>query len=337
MLFSIYIPVYNAQRQLKGAVQSVLNQDFDDFELVIIDDGSTDGSWDIMQEFAMQDKRIVLKRQENKGVFLARLVGMSICKGDYVIALDADDQLKKGALSTLSHKIEKYTPDMIIYRAEKVKAGKHTAYPAIWEDDTLIDNREKVLEKLFFGGALNLLGTKVISSKCIKVKEIDQTYSYAMGEDNLISTYCVKNADRILYIQDVLYEYYLGYAGLTGRFHKQFYKWYKKRTEINHSIVNEQGFDKILYYDRLNCRLLTLAGNYSLYSPYAVTCNKDYIEGIRCVAQDEERFVLYKKYKNRLALKIRFPLWLIFGKHYRIMLLLRRVITPIERMLLRFG
>jgi len=95
---SVVIPVWNGERYLKEAIESILNQDFPDFELIIIDDGSTDDSGRIAVTFA-HDKRVIVLTQENAGVVVARNNGLQIAKGEFVAFLDADDIAKRDRFS----------------------------------------------------------------------------------------------------------------------------------------------------------------------------------------------------------------------------------------------
>ena len=98
---SIIIPVYNAELFLRNTINSVLSQDFSDYEIIIVNDGSTDSSLDICNEFAKSDSKIHLFNQTNKGVTAARRKGIENAIGDFVLFLDADDLLTSGALQIL--------------------------------------------------------------------------------------------------------------------------------------------------------------------------------------------------------------------------------------------
>ena len=87
--FSVVIPLYNKEQYIKNTLQSVLNQVFQDFEIIIVNDGSTDRSIDIV--YALNDKRIQVFTQENKGVALARNFGIKKSKSKFIALIDADD------------------------------------------------------------------------------------------------------------------------------------------------------------------------------------------------------------------------------------------------------
>ncbi len=88
---SVILPVYNGDKYLNDAVDSILNQSFKDFELIIIDDGSSDNSLSIAKEYENKDSRVVLVSQENSGLVFALNKGISLAKGQYIARMDADD------------------------------------------------------------------------------------------------------------------------------------------------------------------------------------------------------------------------------------------------------
>ena len=103
MLFSIIIPVYNVENYLRDCMDSVLNQTFQDWEAICVDDGSADRSAIILDEYAGRDGRIKVIKQKNAGTASARNAGLKSAKGDYILFLDSDDWLVPNALQTLSN------------------------------------------------------------------------------------------------------------------------------------------------------------------------------------------------------------------------------------------
>lgn len=102
MLFSIVVPIYNVEKYLSQCIESVLNQDFSDFELILVDDGSTDSSGEICDEYAKNDDRIRVIHKLNGGVSDARNIGISKANGEFVCFLDSDDFMAKFAISDLA-------------------------------------------------------------------------------------------------------------------------------------------------------------------------------------------------------------------------------------------
>lgn len=99
-IFSIIMPAYNADKKIKNAIDSVINQDFYDYELIIVDDGSTDNTWSIIEEYVGRDDRIKgIKLIKNIGVARARNIALEESQGRYISFLDSDDIWKKNKLS----------------------------------------------------------------------------------------------------------------------------------------------------------------------------------------------------------------------------------------------
>lgn len=101
VVVSVIIPVYNAERFLCRCIDSIRAQDFRDLEIILVDDGSSDGSPKIAQDYTFQDERIVFLKQENLGVSVARNRGLDVARGEFVAFVDADDHVTQDYVSTL--------------------------------------------------------------------------------------------------------------------------------------------------------------------------------------------------------------------------------------------
>jgi glycosyltransferase involved in cell wall biosynthesis len=107
------MPVYNSERFLEDAVESVLNQTFKDFELILIDDGSSDGSVAICDRFAQKDDRVVVIHQSNTGICGARNKGLQLARGEYIAFSDHDDKLVPNLLEDNINLAVKYDADVV--------------------------------------------------------------------------------------------------------------------------------------------------------------------------------------------------------------------------------
>lgn len=115
MKFSIIIPIYKVEKYLEQCINSVLNQSFIDYELILVDDGSPDLCGKICDDFAENDDRIKVLHKKNNGLSSARNDGLKISNGDYIVFLDGDDAMCENALQNISELIEEYLyPEMII-------------------------------------------------------------------------------------------------------------------------------------------------------------------------------------------------------------------------------
>lgn len=121
---SVVLPVFNGERYIRKSINSVLGQSLDDFELIIVNDGSTDSTIDIINSF--DDERIVLINQENKGPGAARNRALEIVKGQYVMFLDSDDWFCQGAFETSYNEVTKKDTDITIFQIMKYDSGTYS-------------------------------------------------------------------------------------------------------------------------------------------------------------------------------------------------------------------
>ena len=116
---SIIIPVYNAEKYLYDCLDSLINQTLKNTEIICIDDGSTDNSYEILCEYATKDNRFIILQQENKSAGAARNKGMEIAKGEFLAFLDADDFFEHDMLEITLNKIEKTQADFVIFNSNQ--------------------------------------------------------------------------------------------------------------------------------------------------------------------------------------------------------------------------
>lgn len=120
MKFSLIIPVYNVAAYLPACLDSVLAQTFCDWEAICVDDGSTDGSGELLDGYAQRDARFVVIHQKNGGVSVARNAGLAVARGDYVGFVDADDCLCPDWLQVVDATILAYSADLYRFRYTKI-------------------------------------------------------------------------------------------------------------------------------------------------------------------------------------------------------------------------
>lgn len=167
---SIIVPVYNAADTLQRCVDSVITQSFSDWELLMVNDGSTDNSETICQQFATQDPRIIVFSQEHQGVSAARTIALKNIKAPYVCFVDADDIIESDYLHFL-YQYKEY--DMVIcgYYVDKMTSDgtilKQEQHLPADIDIQLIEKRE-MLEPLFLAGMININCNKLLHSSIIK-------------------------------------------------------------------------------------------------------------------------------------------------------------------------
>ena len=119
MNYSIIVPVYNSENYLKKCLDSLLNQSYTDFEVILINDGSTDKSRDICEQYSDNDFRIKTVNKDNGGLSSARNVGMSVAKGKYITFVDSDDKIYPNSLIDILNWIKESKTDLCFLSAYK--------------------------------------------------------------------------------------------------------------------------------------------------------------------------------------------------------------------------
>lgn len=141
MKFSIVVPVYNAEQYLTKCIDSILAQTFGDFEIVMVDDGSSDKSADICDAYAAKDSRVHVIHQENRGVVGARKAGTLGTSGDYVLHVDSDDYIAPTLLEEAAGIIDEYAPNLVAFD-----------YHDVTEDGSIIRSVQNDLPKGLYTG-----------------------------------------------------------------------------------------------------------------------------------------------------------------------------------------
>lgn len=208
------MPVYNGQNYLDSSIKSILNQTFDKFKLVLIDDGSTDNSQLICQQYCDIDSRVLYYKQENKGISGARNTGMTFAKGDYITFCDQDDfwdpNLLEKVYETIlkeSVKTVKFSIKYIVSNSKcnkMIKKYKYSKSTLITRDDII-----KKYYKLKNRGYFTFVWNTVFSNEIIKEYDIkfDENLKYG-GEDNVFNYSYLKNSGNTFILKEEYYTHY---------------------------------------------------------------------------------------------------------------------------------
>lgn len=144
---SIIVPIYNTEKYLQDCLQSVLNQTFRNYEVICIDDASTDGSGNIVEMYAQKDNRITLCRNKfNRGQAFSRNVGIRKAKGRYIYFLDSDDMIEQGALERMYCAAEKEKLDILYFDAKIIFENEAMQKKYKWISYTRRGNYDRVFE-----------------------------------------------------------------------------------------------------------------------------------------------------------------------------------------------
>lgn len=200
---SIIVPVYNAEKYIDRCLQSIIHQSFKDWELIIINDGSTDKSSEICEHFAKQDKRIRVFHKKNEGVSHARQFGLNIAKGEFIIQMDADDWADNEMLECMYNTAIDTQADLVISDIYQ-ETNKGQIYLCQDPHNTSNENLIKELLTHLITGCYN----KLIRTQLIKDNNIQFNTNINFGEDTLFWISVLNKIPlKTIYINKAWYHY----------------------------------------------------------------------------------------------------------------------------------
>lgn len=208
---SIIIPVHNAINYIYKTVNSVINQKYSNYEIILVDDGSTDGSSKLCEDLLSDN--IICIHQDNGGVSKARNTGLSVATGEYILFLDSDDYLDKDTLKSLMSAAKLSDADIIIYNFAYDYGNKLVEINSQFgERNYNINDLETIVIELLPNGILSNIGTKLYRKSMLIDYDIKFDERFSIYED---ITFCLKALQvsrSIYYVNRCLYYYRVNYG-----------------------------------------------------------------------------------------------------------------------------
>lgn len=207
-LVSVIVPVWNGERYLAACVESIVSQSLENMEIILVDDGSTDGTWPLMQRLAGEDSRIRLLRRKNGGVSEARNAGIDVSTGRYIRFVDADDHLPPDSMRVLLEKIREDDSDLVLAAYTEV-LGRKRYHRDLGKCEDTVDNEEflRRLERLSNSFYYGVLWNKLFRGDIIRGKQVRFVSGLAWGEDFAFVMRYLAHAERIRYTTEAVYDY----------------------------------------------------------------------------------------------------------------------------------
>lgn len=207
--YSVLVPVYNVEKYLEQCIESVINQTYQNFELILMDDGSTDSSGFICEKYVKNDTRVRVYHQENQGLLITRRNLLKYVEGDYCLFLDSDDYWDINLLKNVDESIKTYHCDMVIYNFKRVTSKGTFINKSILKDKHIYDssNKAEIFEHLIDSSDLNNLWIKGVKRLIIDDTDYTQYKKLKQSEDLLQSLPLLYNAEKIVYIDKPMYNY----------------------------------------------------------------------------------------------------------------------------------
>lgn len=210
--FSVIIPVYNCKNALQNTVDSVLRSGLFEYEIIIIDDGSNDGTAGICDLLAGQYDNIYCIHQENLGVSVARNHGIEVAQGQYILFFDADDSVDESALEHATEIVMKLKPDMLIfglsfdyYFCGKLYRREKLSYPY----EGLLNQKQwgKIFYELYSCNAISPVWNKFIRRDLLMKNQVRFCQDLIEMEDFLFTVRCMSYCENIFLLPEVIYRY----------------------------------------------------------------------------------------------------------------------------------
>ena len=199
---SIIVAVYNTQDYLIECLNSIKNQSFGDFEVLLINDGSTDSSGNICNDFAFNDNRFKVFHQVNMGISCVRNFGVLNACGDYIIHVDSDDFVAPHFLEALYNKIEDSQADVAF--CDFVRFSESIRY----EDTQKIKlNSEDIIIGILTGNHFGALWNKLIKRSILIENNIEINEKISWLEDVFVIISVLINTKKVVYVNEALYNY----------------------------------------------------------------------------------------------------------------------------------
>lgn len=206
---SILVPVYNVETYLPRCIESVLSQDFTNYELILVDDGSTDKSGKICEKYAFKyPQNIKLIHQRNSGSDAARLTGFQKASGKYVMFLDSDDYLLPNALTILYSKIEEGYDIVKGINRRVYSDGSYTIERHRIFNEEVIGN-ENYLSKVINAELAPYLWGGLYRKNVIQEDDFKQILSFTVGEDWLLNIAIARRVNKMICIDKEVYCYFI--------------------------------------------------------------------------------------------------------------------------------
>lgn len=232
MRFSIIVPIYNVGEYLKEMLQSIDAQSYRDYELILVDDGSTDICPGLCDTYCSEHSEAIVVHKPNGGLISARRTGLQHVSGEYVLFVDADDMLKENALQEINNVIEEHSSDIVIYNADIFDGQERMAFFEHELPQGPVSDKNIIYDKLFLTYSMNSMCLKAMKTGIIDIgNDYRDFYSCSVAEDLLQSVPVYKAADSIYYLDKTLYDYRIS-TGMTHKCNPDYY-WSNRKINIH--------------------------------------------------------------------------------------------------------
>ncbi|MEG2514552.1 MAG: glycosyltransferase [Bacteroidaceae bacterium] len=305
-LVSIIIPVYNSELYVEDCLQSAINQTYANLEIIIVNDGSTDGSASIIAKYADLDKRIVLINKQNEGLPLARRTGIDVAKGKYIQYLDSDDTLMEYAIECLVERAESTDADIVaaaFYFCDMGKPKKLSVALAFDELLGIAYLKEMLNLRAYWSVWSNFQRRSLFEDN--KIEVVPHIY---FGEDAILITQLLLNNPKVVSLNKPILNYNRISTSITHAMNDNKYKNFRGHIVWIENYITEKGFAK--EFER-ELAFQHLRNTFTcIYWKHFEDANKDMKGLIRSLKMFPELKEFLSKRERKIVLAYRISSWL---------------------------
>ena len=323
-LVSVIIPVYNAEKYISSTLESLRRQTFREFEVLIIDDGSTDNSTSICNQYVLEDNRFKLIRKINGGVSSARNIGLNQARGKYIYFMDSDDWVENTLLEVCLKPLEELNVDMVVFGMsfDIEKKGrvinriiktypKKILCPEKWKNEFI---------ELYENNYISSMCNKIIKRELLDLYNIRFDEKITNYEDLIFAISCINRCKNIQIISTCFYHYILrDELGMSRKYKEGLSSMIPKLIKKLKYVYNECGFpERVLAYMEVDLQRMLWLGISNICRANMNLGDK--ICEIRNLCEDSwiKENLTFKKNGNKLN---DINLFLLSRKYWRIMVI----------------
>lgn len=311
---SLVVSVYNTEQYLPRCIDSILQQTFCDFEIILVDDGTKDNAGNICDEYAGRDSRIHVIHQKNAGLALARKRGVSITRGKYIMFVDSDDWIDKQMLEIMYGQAEKVNADVVCAQFRRVDEDGHILTQNMSFGTIVCENQKEMIYHMH-------VSRKLSASACAKLirkesmKHIHFPGELAIGEEHDMVVQLILQTSKLVLMDNVFYNYFVRSNSISHSGYNQ-----KYANSLNNYIAIEKKLERLVPEYKTELR-----GFYAEFEMAVITAmcrNKkfdwDVINQLRSFLREHKQDIVMNK-NTPLYLKI-CALMIIYTPHIFIVL-----------------
>lgn len=327
-LISIIMPVYNAEKYLNRSIESIMNQTYNNIEIILVNDGSTDNSLEICTNYQEKDNRIKLINQENKGVSFARNKGIDEATGDYIMFIDSDDYIEKNMIEDMTSKIADNDVDLVIsgIKMNYIKNGQVIKKEKYQLKDKMYTIGEMLNDILIDIDLICICGPccKLYKTEILKNNKIKFTNEFTMGEDTWYNLdYIDACTGKVVTMSNIYYnymrenpnslftKYYDDYIKITEKVYNKFLNLLERKSNSETVDRYEKNYIfNLVYANSINFKYDTTHKKKIEDLEYSLK-NKVVVNGIKKIKTDgikEKIFAFLIKHKCKYILYLYFKL-----------------------------